>query len=441
MRRFLLFIALLATALASVAVIPQARVCAMGAPTENYTLPDPGNDPANGEVKLPVLFTRQGPSAQPAGTAPSFTTSFIGSSASDKLAVVADGKWYLDVDINAPGWLYIYEYYPPPAAGRWLAYKWQLKQGGDWRLGPFSATEKEGQHVYRLWFYGNGQWAVADPAESLIYWTYYPALKIVSFDASALDVKKGDGVTLSWDVQGAVSIKIQGIGPVSGASGTKTVPMNETTEFILTATGPDGQTAQSVPLTVNVAATAQPAISSSPPSTKSEVPVQVSFLDQLLSPVPLISILSVIVIIVLGVLLYRVYVKRWASPGKVLLLEGSKPLESPAVETPAVKEHPMPVRAKLLLPNGLEIQLGEGILSLGRSELARALGLDDLLLVSHKHIILTCDDDACVIEDPGSANGTRLNGDEIRDKGKMALKDDDTIDVAGTIKLKYISAD
>ena len=89
----------------------------------------------------------------------------------------------MDVDINMPGWLYISEYFPvgEDFQGEWIAYKWEVLESGLWRLGPFTAAdnEPEGQHVYRIWFYGDGQWAAEDPnapQENLVYWTYSKGL-------------------------------------------------------------------------------------------------------------------------------------------------------------------------------------------------------------------------------------------------------------------------
>lgn len=120
-----------------------------------------------------------GPTSQPETTTPSYILDFIGTWDIDKFNVTGDETWYLDVDINAPGWLYIYEYFPSDSSleGRWIAYKWQLPQSGIWRLGPFSAAddEPEGQHIYRIWFYSDDQWAAEDPTlpqSNLVYWTY-----------------------------------------------------------------------------------------------------------------------------------------------------------------------------------------------------------------------------------------------------------------------------
>jgi len=70
--------------------------------------------------------------------------------------------WYLDIDVNLQGWLYIYERRAQrqDTAGRWIAYKWQVSQSGIWRLGPFTSLQgiTEGNHTYQIWFFSNGLW-------------------------------------------------------------------------------------------------------------------------------------------------------------------------------------------------------------------------------------------------------------------------------------------
>ena len=449
MKNLLVLAPMLIVTVMAITTFSPVSVSAVGTPTENYTIPDlPTNDPSHEEIKPPVLFYLKGTTSQAKPSPAAFVTSFIGPLEQSSYTVVGDGQWYLDIDINTPGWLYIYEYYPPNnnPSGRWLAYKWQLKQSGVWDIGPFTArsNEPEGQHVYRLWFYGNGQWAATNsdiPQTSLIYWAYLKNLPepiIQSFSASSHEVKPGESVTLSWNVQGAQSMEISMAGPVMGASGTKTVVLDKTTDFTLIATGLDGRQVSSERVTVYVSEQVTPIPTPSTPITTSPPVKAMSFWDQIFNFITLISILSVIVIIVLGLLLRYVYLKRWASPEVVsdppaiqkeepLPKEISEPATEPSVST----------RAKLTLPDGLEIRITNNSQIIGRAEMARALGLDELCLISHKQFQVTCADGKYFIEDTGSANGTRLNGEDIKGKGTVELKDGDIIDAAGAIKLRF----
>jgi hypothetical protein len=224
---------------------------------------------------------------------------------------------------------------------------------------------------------------------------------------------------------------------VSAASGTRAVTPDKTTDFVLTATGPDGKVLRSDPVAVNVASGGAAALQL--PAATPQPATANSFFGQLLSPVPLITLLSVIVLIVLGILLFRVYKKRWAGTVELpLLLPGpEKPREVDADKTPPNLEQSGSVRARLELPNGLEITLSGNSRAIGRGELARALGLDELCLVSRKQFELTYEDSRYFIEDADGVNSSRLNGDDIKDKGKSALHDGDVIDVAGAIKLTF----
>jgi hypothetical protein len=95
-------------------------------------------------------------------------------------------------------------------------------------------------------------------------------------------------------------------------------------------------------------------------------------------------------------------------------------------------------RARLVLPDGPEIQLNEKSRVIGRAELARALDLDTLGLISRKHFEITYAEDSFFIEDKASPNGTSLNGKAIAGQGPVKLNDADLIEPAGAIKLKFI---
>lgn len=73
----------------------------------------------------------------------------------------------------------------------------------------------------------------------------------------------------------------------------------------------------------------------------------------------------------------------------------------------------------------------------GRADLARGLEIDRLGLISRQHFRITFREEQFFIEDPGSAGGTLLNGTDIRGKGEVSLKDDDLVEPAGAIKLRF----
>lgn len=84
---------------------------------------------------------------------------------------------------------------------------------------------------------------------------------ISSFTASPTSVVPGQSALLAWNVSGATSVSIAGVGDVTGLS-SKVVTPNQTTTYVLTATNGNGSTTSQV--TVNVSA---PSGDSQPPST------------------------------------------------------------------------------------------------------------------------------------------------------------------------------
>jgi hypothetical protein len=355
----------LALLLAFLGAVSFTHVCAfaMGAPTENFTIPDPADDTQRGEIKPPVIAVLQGPSAQPESAPPGLTADLMGTSTSGKHTISGNEQWYLDIDINTPGWLYIYEYYPPGGEnqGRWIAYKWQMKEPGQWRLGPFRPgdNEPEGRHIYRFFFYGDGQWAAGSSGahnSSLIYWNY----------------GKGQADTI-----------------------------------------------QPAPVPVTV----------QPLSTGDRL------LKFLTDPLTLLVAPSVIVVMALMVWFASRARRERRSPQNA----GRQPQAEPLEQTPEPSQSPLrgSAAAVLELPNGLSIRLvGESEI-IGRAQVGRSLGLDELGAISRHHFKISFEDGKPFVEDTGSVNGTTVNGRDIRGAGQVELHDGDVIKMAGKASLKF----
>jgi hypothetical protein len=362
MRNTLLFLtfALIFGALA-VLLGQTVLVGAMGAPTDNTTIPNvPAGDQSQDEIKPPVEYVLLGPTSQSENTTPNFVAGFIAASGQEEFTVTAYENWYLDVDINTPGWIYIYEYFPVgrDSQGKWITYKWQLLQSGLWQLGPFTPgdNESEGQHIYRIWFYSDGQWATGDPNNpqaNLVYWTYSK-----------------------------------------------------------------GEPAEQIP----------------PPSPTAPVK-EANFFDKAYQFItqPLVLALGISLLVILvgaGLYLSRIYARRGRNQSTVSSPDEAEPEGLSAALPSAVPS------AKIVLPNGTEIRLA-GNRVIGRGDLARALSLDDLVLISRRHFEVKLDDEQFYVEDLGSANGTHLNGEDISGKGLVSLNNDDIIEPAGAISLKF----
>ncbi|MBN1691907.1 MAG: FHA domain-containing protein [Dehalococcoidia bacterium] len=370
----------LAVMLVCLSAVALTHVCAyaMGAPTDNFTIPDPMDDAQHNEIKPPVIFILRSTTALPLDASPELAATIQGTSPKGSASITGDEQWYLDVDINMPGWLYIYEYYPAAGddQGRWIAYKWQLTEQGQWRLGPFrpGEDEPEGQHIYRLFFYGNGQWAADSGKEqrsSLVYWNY-------------------------------IKDQVEPDQPAQPAQPTQ-------------PTQPD---APSTP---------------EPPATQDN-----SLLKFITNPFFLLIAPSAIVIIVLLGLYARRRLRQQSLPGNTAQQPLVELLEQPGTP-PKSPVHGAPM-AILELPNGLKIRLSEESEIIGRAQVARSLGLDELGMISKQHFKISFADGKSFIEDMGSANGTTVNGADIRDAGPVELKDEDVIEMAGTTSLKFRSS-
>ena len=356
-KALLLFTAALIFGALSLLMAQTAHVGATGAPTDNTTVPNvPADDQTENEIKPPVEYVLRGPTSQTETTPPNLTAGFI-TAGNKVLTVSGDENWYLDLDINNPGWIYIYEYFPEGQAlpGQWLAYKWQLQESGLWRLGPFTPAdnEAEGQHIYRLWFYSDSQWAAGNPGtpqNNFIYWTYSK-----------------------------------------------------------------GQPAETVPPPSPVAPEKQPGF-----------PARVyAYLTQ---PV----VLGVyLIIIVAGLSLLVIYIWRRKNQYKISQTDEASTAQLSAASASVA------ATAKIFLPNGIDIPFSGSSKVIGRGDLARALSLDDLGLISRRHFEVKSNGEQFYIEDLGSANGTHLNGQDISGQGPVGLADDDVIEPAGAIPLKF----
>jgi hypothetical protein len=336
MRSIFLFLAALLVFGAVVLLSGQITgVGAVGPPSDNATIPDfPVSEQSQDEIKPQVPYYRQGPTSQAESKQPGVIPDFIGPSEQDKFTVTGNETWLLDVDINMPGWLYIYEYFPDGGVseGKWIAYKWELLQRGVWRIGSFIPGDDtlEGEHIYGIWFYSDGQWAGEDPdviQSNRVYWTY---IKDQPAEAAVTPI------------------------PLQPAE----IPVEEAT-FI-------GKIGNFISQPAGIALVA----------------------------------LVLIGIGVLGFFMYRRYVRRNAIVDPEPLSEKAEPEIEPEV-MPATL-----TGARIALPNGVDIQLTSNSRIIGRGDLVRALGLNELGLISRRHFEIRAEDTQFYIEDLGSTNGT-----------------------------------
>jgi preprotein translocase subunit YajC len=344
--------------------IPVSGVMATGAPSDNMTIPGfTDADQSQGEIMVPVEYTRLGPSAQSDNATAEVILSFIAPFTQGELTITGNEQWYLDIDINVDGWIYIYEYYPEDSelSGRWIAYKMQLPESGIWEFGPFTADsdEPEGQHIYRIWFYNEGTWVGEDavaPQGILIYWTYQREISPVDEDIA--------------------------------------VPPSKIT----------------------------------PPPAAEKGFIEKLYEFIMATALWFLAFPLLVMLVVSGFVIYRVYFSKSSQ---------NYHTEKAAVESGNPVSISSGIRARLLLPNYMEIKLNSSGKVIGREDLVRTLELDQLVLRSRRHLEIKLQDDGFYIKDLGSANGTSLNDEDISSSGMVALNDGDIIGLAGVTELQF----
>ena len=95
------------------------------------------------------------------------------------------------------------------------------------------------------------------------------------------------------------------------------------------------------------------------------------------------------------------------------------------------------VMAKLTLPNDGDIIINNCIKSIGRDDFVGLVPSSTLRYISRQHCWIRSDKGKYFIEDYHSANGTKINGINIRGKGLHSLNDGDKIDIAGIVVLTF----
>ncbi len=97
-------------------------------------------------------------------------------------------------------------------------------------------------------------------------------------------------------------------------------------------------------------------------------------------------------------------------------------------------------KAKVIMPGEVEIVLTGAPVFIERSDFDRTLPNDILMRISRQHILITYGRGKYYLKDygrdgKGSTNHTKLNGVDIYDKRKKALKHGDKIELAGQPEL------
>jgi pSer/pThr/pTyr-binding forkhead associated (FHA) protein len=89
------------------------------------------------------------------------------------------------------------------------------------------------------------------------------------------------------------------------------------------------------------------------------------------------------------------------------------------------------------MPDNSKIAIDNPVKVLGRGDFEKVVSRDNLKYVSRQHFVIYTEGGKYYIEDQNSANGTKINGHEIRGKGKQELKNGDKIDLADMVVLTF----
>ena len=109
----------------------------------------------------------------------------------------------------------------------------------------------------------------------------------------------------------------------------------------------------------------------------------------------------------------------------------AKPPQTPTSPTAYIQ------RSWFILPDNSKIAIENSVKIIGRSDLEKVFSPDNLKYVSRRHFIINSEGGKYYIEDLNSANGTKVNGIDIKGKGKQEIKDGDKIDLANTVVLTF----
>jgi hypothetical protein len=206
-------------------------------------------------------------------------------------------------------------------------------------------------------------------------------------------------------------VSISGLGSF-GPTGSTEVEPEATTTYTLTAFYHDGTTKQeSVAVTVEQA------------------------------PLLLYGLLALLAVAaaIIVILLIRRYRHGSEPPGPLPRepITVSAEIIAPAETAPATTSVISAVAARLTLPDGSEIVLAGNNRDFGRHDFEKFLPQEKLTCISRQHFNITYEDNQYFIEDRASTNGTRVNGIEIRGAGRRALEDNDDLEIATRLHVKF----
>ena len=280
---------------------------------------------------------------------------------------------------------------------------------------------------------------------------------ISSFTANPNYIEPGQSTVLTWTVNDANDVTIS---PTVGSvpnSGVYTVMPAYTTTYTLTANSSGGSVTASTTVTVaqyystyttggsisstgggSIAPTGTGGVVTSGVSAGGSPAINLWLLYALM--IGLLAVAAGVIITLLvrkpanaysgsGTGTHAGYLASSTAPAATLAASGI-PMTTPLAAGPS---------AKFSAEDGKQISLNAAGQPLGRSDLHSLAMHGKADLLSRKHFSLSYENGDYYIEDRGSTNGTKLNGSDIRGKGKQPLKDGDKIELAGALAITFKS--
>ena len=107
----------------------------------------------------------------------------------------------------------------------------------------------------------------------------------------------------------------------------------------------------------------------------------------------------------------------------------------PATLTPMTTIVEIGLPAKFVSSGGITMPVAGR--PLGRRDFRALISPDKADTISRQHILVTYENGVYYIEDPGSTNGTTLNGSEIKGSGKHTIENGDTVELAHALNLTF----
>lgn len=329
--------------------------------------------------------------------------------------------------------------------------------------------------TYTLYAY-NSQGAVnastivtVTPYASTYGGTYGTAV-ISSFTASPNYIQPGQPATLSWIVNNADTVTIS---PVVGSvanTGSFDVTPTYTTTYALSAYNGAGTISASTTVTVapDVSSYVTPAyaigtgvnIDTDSSGTASGSTVNASQFTNSIGNILnangtsnssttavnlwpmyllLIGLAAVASVVITALLVRKPAVAHTQSTGmKTGYATSSTAIitaTQPATLTPMTTIVEIGLPAKFVSSGGITMPVAGR--PLGRRDFRALISPDKADTISRQHILVTYENGVYYIEDPGSTNGTTLNGSEIKGSGKHTIENGDTVELAHALNLTF----